>query len=429
MRSLWLFLAVFLIGSPFVRAELPEFFVRGGLPNVRLNIASAGRPIRIAFLGGSITATNTGWRSLTLDWFRAQYPQCRFEEIFAAVAGTGSDYGAARLQRDVLRHAPDLIFIEFAVNDQVGSPRVEQQMEGIVRQTWAANPTTDICLVYTVSAPLLPDLMAGRYQSTAVSMEKVAEHYRIPALNWGVMVAQEIAAGRMVMWAPAAVAADAHGKDPQGRLIFTRDHTHPTLEGHRDYAQRLSLALPGFLAAGMPGPHSLPPALSARNWERARIVSVGQVAHSAEWQLVPDHDSHVTTQSGGKLTPPTWAALRPGANIEFDFEGNVVGLVGIKGPENGEFEVAVDDLPPEQGTLFDSFATPGHYFLARWFFAHSLPEGRHHVRLKLLATPIDKAGIMARAGKPITQPKLYAPDGLYLSGFLLVGDLAPGSPR
>ncbi len=416
----YLFLAVSLPLALARGAELTEFHVRGGLPNVAAKIAR-GEEVRVAFLGGSITAA-AGWRPMTLTTFQRAYPKTTFVEINAAVSGTGSDYGAPRLQRDVLRHRPDLLFVEFAVNDGSGSPRVEARMEGIVRQTWAANPHTDICFVYTVSDGMLKDLLAGRDQSTARSMENVAAHYAIPSFNFGVEVARRIAAGTLVMSAPASVPADAEGRDAQGRLIFTRDKTHPTDAGHRVYTARLALALPQFLRAGAAGPHALAAPLSPENWQRARIVSVAETDHDGQWQPVPPHDVHVTTQSGQNLVPPTWVAMEPGAQITFRFKGTALGIVGLKGPENGQFRVTIDDLPPESGTLFDSFSTPGRFYLARWFFSQPLADTEHRVTLELLATKIDKAAIMAKAGKPITDPQPYAAHGLYLSGFLVVGE-------
>ena len=377
-------------------AELTEFHVRGGLPNVAAKIAR-GEEVRVAFLGGSITAA-AGWRPMTLTTFQRAYPKTKFTEINAAVSGTGSDYGAPRLQRDVLRHRPDLLFVEFAVNDGSGSPRVEARMEGIVRQVWAANPHTDICFVYTVSDGMLKDLLAGTYQSTARSMENVAAHYAIPSFNFGVEIARRIAAATLVMTAPESVKADAV------------------------YADRLALALPQFLRAGAAGPHPLATPLSTENWQRARIVSVAETDHDSQWQPVPPHDVHVTTQSGQNLVPPTWVAMEPGAKITFRFKGTALGIVGLKGPENGQFRVTIDELPPETGTLFDSYSTPGRFYLARWFFSKPLADTEHRVTLELLATQIDKAAIMAKAGKPITDPKPYAAHGLYLSGFLVVGE-------
>lgn len=402
-------------------AELAsEYHVRGGLPNVAAK-AHAGQEVRVAFLGGSITAAD-GWRVFILEHLRREFPRAQFTEIFAAVSGSGSNYGAPRLQRDVLRHRPDLLFVEFAVNDGSGSPRVEAQMEGIVRQTWAVSPSTDLCFVYTVSSYLLKDLQAQGLQSTARSMENVAAHYGIPSFNFGTEVTHRVSAGTLVMTAPKEVAADARGLDPQGRLIFTRDNTHPTEAGHRLYAERLALALPRYFGAGSRGPHSLPTPLRTDHWQRARLVTVAETNVDGQWRELPPLAPQVTAQKGPELVPPTWAGFEPGAAVEFRFKGTVLGLVGLKGPDNGEFHITVDDLPPETGTLFDSYSTPGRYYLKTWFYSRPLPDTEHRVRLELLPSKLDKAAIMRKAGTPITDPKPYAAHGLYLSGFLVVGE-------
>ena len=401
-------------------AEVPEFHVRSGLPNVAAKLAR-GDEVRVAFLGGSITAA-PGWRVLTLDHLRRTYPKVKFTEIHAAVPGTGSNYGAMRLQRDVLRHQPDLLFVEFAVNDGAGSPRVEAQMEGIVRQTWATHPSTDVCFVYTVSEGHLKDLLAGGMQSTARSMENVAAHYGVSSFNFGIEIARRVTAGSLVFTAPASEQADAAGHDARGRLIFTRDKTHPTDAGHRVYSARLAAALPEFLRAGKPGPHALPAPARDDHWAGARLVTVPEVNHDDLWLAVPDGDPHQTTQGGENLVPPLWVAFEPGAKIEFRFNGTVLGLIGLKGPENGQFRVTVDERDSETGTLFDSYSSPGRFVLKPWFFSKTLAPGEHRVRLEILATKIDKAAIMARAGTPITDPKPFAAHGLYLGGFLVVGE-------
>ena len=91
-----------------------ELRVRDGLPNVFAKLA-AGGPVRVAYLGGSITAAN-GWRPKSLAWFQSQYPNAQLIEINAAISGTGSDYGACRIATDVLSMNPDLVFMEHRVN-------------------------------------------------------------------------------------------------------------------------------------------------------------------------------------------------------------------------------------------------------------------------------------------------------------------------
>src|SRR5688572_6505440 len=61
-----------------------EFSPRGGLPNFYKKL-SDGKPVDIAFLGGSITRAGNGYRDQILNWFRKQYPANKVEEIMAAV--------------------------------------------------------------------------------------------------------------------------------------------------------------------------------------------------------------------------------------------------------------------------------------------------------------------------------------------------------
>ena len=105
---------------------------RNGIPNAVARL-SAGQSVRIAYFGGSIT-TQKGWRVASRLWLQEQYPAAAIAEINAAFGGTGSDLGAFRLSQDVLRHTPDLVFVEFAVNDGGRPPDlILRSMEGIVR--------------------------------------------------------------------------------------------------------------------------------------------------------------------------------------------------------------------------------------------------------------------------------------------------------
>src|SRR5690349_10238609 len=111
-RNLLLF--IFLITFNFAFAQqdsllaAKEFSPRHGLPNFFAKVKS-GKPVKIAFLGGSITRAGNGYRDQVLQWFRSQYPNNQFEEIMAAVSGTGSDFGACRVKQHVIDHEPDLV--------------------------------------------------------------------------------------------------------------------------------------------------------------------------------------------------------------------------------------------------------------------------------------------------------------------------------
>ena len=156
-------------------------------------------PVKIAYFGGSITAMD-GWRRLSREWLKSRYPNCGIDEIDAAIGGTGSSLGVYRYGQDVLDKNPDLIFVEFATNDAGGKPEnIWRNFDGIVRQTWKRNPTTDIIFVYTITASMMPDYVNGFCNRAASAMERIADHYGIPSICFGPRVAAEAKAGRLVM--------------------------------------------------------------------------------------------------------------------------------------------------------------------------------------------------------------------------------------
>ena len=89
--------------DPLVPAQ--ECHARRGLPHFFAKARMPGAAVKIAYLGGSITA-QPGWRPKTLAYFQKTYPMATFSEINAAIGGTGSDLGVFRLKRDVLDKNP-----------------------------------------------------------------------------------------------------------------------------------------------------------------------------------------------------------------------------------------------------------------------------------------------------------------------------------
>jgi lysophospholipase L1-like esterase len=394
-------------------ASTPALQVRGGLPNVAA-LAATGGELRVAYLGGSITAAE-GWRTLLTAHLRTLSPELTVVEIPAGLPGTGSDLGACRLDRDVLSHRPDLLFVEFAVNDANTPPdQIERTMEGIVRQTRRASPNTDLCFAYTVSTPGLPDLQAGRFPPAAQAMEGVAAHYGIPSVHFGVEVVRRIAAGTLVFKSVA----------PGDALAFSLDGVHPTATGHRVYFTTLEHALPDLLAAAIPNTTPLPPPLRADNWEGASLRLLDAGMRRGDWRPVSLDDANLRGATKA-LLPPTWRTAEPGALLEFEFTGTILGFLGIAAPDSGEFRVTVDDLPPVTATFFDSYVTPTFCRQRPWFYPKTLTAGAHRVRIELLNTMLDKKAIKAEAGRLLDDPNPFAPHHLTLSGVLLVAPVAP----
>ncbi len=409
--------------APPPGSAIPECQPRAGLPNFFAKL-EAGGPVRIAYLGGSITEA-WGWRDLSRDWFATQYPQAEVRQIRATISGTGAEFGACRLDDHVLRHSPDLVFVEFAVNGAGATDkRAVQSVEGIVRQIRRNDPKTEVCLVFTVSSGMLKDLKESRSPQVVTNMKKAADHYGVPTIDFGPEIVRLADAGRLVFKGPAP-AEDAPAGGP---AVFSTDGTHPLFEtGHRLYLDAIVRSMPAIKAAGRPGPHPLPAPLEADNWENGSIVALDApgVTRSAGWQKIEPPDGTEKRQRISEYFPGVWEATQPGDTLEFAFEGVGFGLSGFRGPAAGLFRVTVDDLPPLTATFFDSYSYAGRVSHKAWFYPNDLPRGKHRVKIEFLSELPDRAAVLKKEGIAVKQPDSAPTPVLQLAAILLAGALAP----
>ena len=381
----------------------------------------AGKHVRIAYLGGSITAQG-GWRPLTLAWFRKQYPDAKIDEINAAIGGTGSDLGVFRLAHDVLRHKPDLLFVEFAVNDGGAPPdRIHRAMEGIVRQTLANDPSTDICYVYTLTQHMLKDLQGGKYPRAASAMEALADHYRIPSIHMGLHVARLEKAGTLVFKA-AKPKTDPERKALEGKVLFSADGVHPyTDSGHRLYLDAVVRAMEKIKLAGKPVPRTVPAPLVADNWERARLIPLSDVSLAGGWEKLTD--SHTLVRRFGKRLGSLWKTNRAGATISLRFKGTMVGVYDLLGPDCGQVIVRLDDQPQRIRPRFDGYCS--YHRLSKLTVAAGLPDAPHTLVLELHRDQPDKRKILQkhRHADLDKNPKKYDDRAWYVGAVMLIGDI------
>jgi lysophospholipase L1-like esterase len=82
------------------------------------------KKLNIVYFGGSVTAgygstdkEKYSWRALSAKWFRENFPEANIRDVNTAIGESGTFLGVYRLERDILSQAPDLLFIEYAIND------------------------------------------------------------------------------------------------------------------------------------------------------------------------------------------------------------------------------------------------------------------------------------------------------------------------
>lgn len=390
---------------------------RNGLPNFLAKV-EAGDELRVAYLGGSITAA-PGWRVQSREWLQKKYPNAKLTEIHAAIGGTGSDLGVFRLQRDVLRHKPDLMFVEFAVNDGGAPPeRIHKAMEGIVRQTWAADPNTDICYVYTLTEKMLPDLQSGKMPRAASAMEQLADHYNIPSIHLGVEVARLESAGELVFKAPRP--NDVAEARP---MVFSSDGVHPHVEtGHRLYVEAIARSWPKIAAAGGNAhPHKLGAPLRTDHWQMARLVSIQPYMLKGDWVKLPA--DHQVAKRFQRNMPELYQAVSPGATLSFEFVGTSVGVFDILGPDGGQLSVQLDDSNPASRNRIDGYCT--YHRMSKLNIGTELTPAFHKVTIMLTPAQLEKREILfeRNRGDLDAKPDKYAGHTWYAASLMLIGEL------
>ncbi len=348
-----------------------ELRVRDGLPNFFAKLA-AGGPVRIAYLGGSITAAN-GWRPKSLAWFKEQFPRAELVEINAAISGTGSDYGACRIGEDVLSKNPDLVFMEHRVNG--GGGFEAKSVEGIVRQIWKKNPRTDICLIYTVSQNMLKDLQAGKQPWFGAIMESVANTYGIPSIDLGVEIAKREKAGELIFKGDSPVA---------GKLVFSKDGTHPGDEGHNIYRDVITRSMLAMKSTGKVQAHTLPAPRETRCWETASLKPAAKAMFSAGWKPVDTKTDAVYRDDFGRTDAMLRGAMkcdRVGETVTVKWNGTTIGFSDIPQGQTMEVEVTIDDAQTPVVIKRPQYEMNRRY--ARFFYLPEQAPGEHTAVLSM----------------------------------------------
>jgi hypothetical protein len=408
------------------RRDAVEFTARDGLPNF-FNKLNQGEDVTISYLGGSITAQK-GWRVLSQKWFEEEYPHSNFKGIHAAIGGTGSDLGVFRVENDALAAKPDLLFVEFAVNDGRASPEnIIKAMEGIVRKTWRANPETDICFVYTMTAGQTKTLANGKMQNSASVMESVADHYGIPSVQMGYQAALMEKEGKLVMKTNAPMTrvsgdelneAAALATDEEGRIIFSKDGVHPYPEtGHVLYTEALIRSFKQIQDNARTVSHRLVTPIREDNLENAQ-----QILLSSQYLSGPYTNLREAGNSRFKKELKQLFRLEPGAKLSFKFKGTEVALYDLLGYDSAKVEVTLDG-ETTTSIRMDSYCT--YQRLARLKVGNNLEDTVHEVTIRVLDEKLNKRDILFEKNRSDfdKNPEKYAKLHWNVGAIFIVGEI------
>lgn len=399
-----------------VKAELVK--PRQGLGNV-LQKLQQGKEVNVAYLGGSITAAN-GWRVKTTKWLKEAFPKARIHEIHAAIGGTGSDLGVFRLQRDVLDHKPDLVFVEFAVNDGGRQPEaIWDSMDGIVRQIWQANPQTDICFVYTFRVNYEKELREGECPRAASAMELLADHYGIPSINVALKIAELEQQGKLQFQSDKPLA--------DGIIQFSKDGVHPLDQGHEIYTEVIGDAIQKMENDSQPVNHAdkLKQPFVESHWTNAKMIPLEPSMLTGNCKKLPV--DNILQKRFGNRMGQIWEADAPGSRITFRFRGTQAALYDLLGPDGGQVLITVDGKPSQKPVArFDSYCT--YHRISTLRLAQNLdPNQIHTVTVEIHPEQPDRTPVAFRLKNPdeeLKSPK-YQGTRIRVGQIMLRGELVP----
>ncbi len=393
---------------------------RDGIPHFLAKVANK-EDLKIAYFGGSITAAD-GWRVQTLSKFNEQYPDSTFTEINAAIGGTGSDLGVYRQEFDVLRHNPDLVFVEFCVNDGGASPEnIWRQMEGIVRQIWRHDLETDIVFVYTFRVGHENYYLSGNCPRSVSAMEQIADFYGIPSLDFNIPVVQLHEKDKLTYQADSAEA---------GKLLFSTDGVHPLKEGHEIYADVVCSAFRAMRAKNAVSPYPDSKARQAKlenvfvadNYESAKLVPIRESQLSGDWSVLSDDSPLAWIKN--RLGDLVYESDTPGSKLTFKFKGSQVAIYDVLGPNGGQVWITLDGQKRGPIARFDSYCT--YHRLATLVLGGGLdPNVEHIVVVEIDDDQPDRQSVAFRLQDPekeLAEPK-YQGHNVWFGPIMIIGDI------
>lgn len=317
--------------------------------------------LTVGFIGGSITDGRPGhnWPEPVARWLVETYPQARIAVENAGIGATGSDLAAFRAKRDLIDTGCDLVFVEFAVNDNdTPTERRNKTREGLLRQL-LADGRRDVVLVYTYCQEMYDDMMAEGVPPSIAEFEALAEHYGLSSVWMGRHALDEVKLGRLRWeeWLP--------------------DGLHPTHRGSLSYGDSVIGFLRQALALGTDAAAaSLPAPLHAGHWQHVRFVPFEDMRTEGPWMI----RRWVNLQWIDRAL--TTAAV--GAKLSFAFEGTTLALAFDFGKRSAEFRYRIDGGAWTTSTRERPDWCGDGGWLKLEVLAEGLAAGRHEFELEVV---------------------------------------------
>jgi GDSL-like Lipase/Acylhydrolase family len=345
----------------------------------------SGIPVTMVAIGGSITFQGSAsdqahnYKNVFQTSWNLMFPSSPATMINAGVGATNSEYGSVRTPRDVLAYNPDLVIVEFAVNDvngsaAAGAARYGATYEGLVRQLLDAPSHPAVILLFMMSyqPPFVEDTVTAQPWQSAIGA-----NYNVPMVSYYDAIAPELLSGEFTT---AQIAATL---------------VHPTDLGHAYAGMFLQYALQHTIDAFPPGatPDPIPATAAPLYSDHFEFTTLKDGIGDNGPALDPTNNVGWTAEpadSGQYFgnSPSGYQSSTPGSTLDFTVNGQDILIsyfARTQGPM-GQVSVAVDGIPSKNilDAYFISATNSAYRRVAR--VATGLAPGYHQVHIELLPT-------------------------------------------
>ena len=224
--------------------------------------AENGEELTIGFLGGSITQGSLAKKAencyayRVFLWWKQEFPQAAFHYVNGGIGGTTSHFGVSRAVEDVLMYQPDVVIVDFSVNDD-DNAFFQETYEGVIRKclTWHSNP----------AVILLNNVFYDTGKNAQKYHNAVGDWYQILHVSIKDTLYEKMKAGLYT------------------REELTQDGLHPNDKGHELVAAEI-IAFLECVKAGMHESEEnaflteMPKPMTANAYEKAKRLTIREIS-------------------------------------------------------------------------------------------------------------------------------------------------------
>lgn len=293
--------------------------------------AQNGEEITVGVIGGSITQGSSAssnancYASKFNNWWVNKFPNAKVNFVNAGIGGTNSYLGVHRVDDQLLSYNPDVVIVEFSVND-IDRVMNKYSYDSLVRKILGHSTNPAVMLLFTTmdNGTSLQDVH-----------KEIGEAYDLPMISYHDAVYPEVAAGTLV-W-----------RD------ISPDNIHPNDAGHDIINQIVSRYLDGVYDR-----------LDSITEEPAAFTDAAITAdYYANAKMLSAADITATSMTGFEVVDKTiydqfhnnWKT-EAGGTMTFEIECQNMGMFFLctTDGKSGKFEVYIDG--ERKGTLNADFS-------------------------------------------------------------------------